>query len=308
MKIIIKLYFLCYVVSGGFRHIAFETAFFSFLNGIESPDWLQYLALILQITSILYLISPKKELILFFYLTLLFSDVYVQNFVKFESSVILLHQFPLIAYLFFHRNLFGLDESKLRYALLLMISVGYLSSGISKWASGWLDFTKLSIVPHLQKIQYYFQVPVLITLKQVDWIPFWLWKTLDIVVVLFQLSFGMFFWSLRGLKLRLWALLFFHLGISFFMGIHVFYFYPLIYALLLFSWELENADMYLDRIFRVLGWLLLVHFIYFPLDTNIIMKRLPISFYMYYDLFFTMCSCFFCALVIWKSKVVLKLD
>ena len=298
MKRIIQVYFFLFLLSGGFRHFSFETEFYSTLNQLPSPTWVPTLSVLLAILAACYLMVQRSILILLFYIVLMVLEVYVQNFVKFESSVILIHQIPLFAFLFLHEKRPFMNEEIGRYAILLFISIGYVSSAMSKSLTGWFSLDQSVLRSHIQTLQYGFQLPVLIPFSSLESLPFLLWKLMDFIVVFFQLSFVRFFFHLKGLKGQFIGLIAFHLGISLLMGIHVFYPYFLVYILVFIPWKSTEVGKFKDRLFTFFGILYLILLIQSKGDTNGIIRLMPFQVYLYYDFILTVLLALVCLFVL----------
>ncbi|MFM6935228.1 MAG: hypothetical protein ACKOXP_07270 [Flavobacteriales bacterium] len=288
MKRILQLYFLLYLLSGGFRHILFEEEYFSTLHHVESSAIVGIAALMLYLLAIAYLLSSKSLIVLMFYIIMLLTDIYIQNWVKFESSVILIHQLPLFAFLYLNENKRFLSEAVGRYVLLLFLSVGFVLSGFSKIITGWLSFESLNLKSHIHSLQIDFHLPVYLNESSLYFIPNGFWKTLDVLVVIFQCSFIQFFFSLKGLKWRFFGLIIFHVSISLVLGIHVFYPYFLVYILLFIPWEEGQFDRVLNRLYQSAGSVIFLTFVWFRFDTNALIRTLGYTFYLHVDFYLTL--------------------
>lgn len=106
MRFFVFIYYLFYVLSGGFRHYSFDFIFSSTLEGallLKTPAVVSVAEIALMITAFTALFFPfKKQIHLIFFALLFVMDLYFQNEVKFMSCFILPHFFPLFFFLFLH--------------------------------------------------------------------------------------------------------------------------------------------------------------------------------------------------------------
>ncbi len=303
MKQIIQLYLLLYVLFGGFRHIQFEHAFFSMLHQEHPFPFIRYAAIILYLLALSYLIFGKNMILFIFYLLLLFTDFYIQNWVKFESSVILIHQIPLIAFLFLNEQKRFLDESVGRYILLLFLSVGFVSSGFAKAMSGWFDPHFLYLKSDIHVFQSLFKIPVYWKESSLNELPFEFWKMLDYIVVLFQLSFIQFFFNLHVLKWRFLGLIIFHVSISLLLGIHVFFSFFLVYFLVFIPWEFDFYQRSFNRLYQIIASAIFVVFLWFHFDTDVLIRMMSFQCYLNLDFYLTLIFALILLFTIYKFNI-----
>src|SRR5690606_22797086 len=104
MQIIRAIFYILFIINGGFRHFGFEYSFFSkiYLNNYSSDLYLlitrgEVFVFILVILTLIFNRIKWLDLVIFIILFIL--DAYFQNFIKFESSIILVHFVPLLFFL-----------------------------------------------------------------------------------------------------------------------------------------------------------------------------------------------------------------
>lgn len=238
MKKLAALYYLFYILSGGFRHFSYEFLFFE-EQPITKEIWefnllhfAEYILLILA--SILFITSLNKVLTGLFFGLLLILDFYFQNWIRFESSFILMHFIPLFFLVFsFYKT--GKQRNFVREAITLFVAVGYVSSFFAKAFSGWLSLENLVIKSYFLDFYNSFNIPILLgeTLMKIENYAFW--KSLDYTVLLFELSFLALFFSrsIRLKKILFILAVLFHILVYFFFGIGQFFLYPLVYLMCL---------------------------------------------------------------------------
>ena len=236
MQIIKAVFYIFYIINGGFRHFGFEYSFYSklYLNNFNSD--LHSLILLGEktvfILVILTLIFNRiKWLDLAVFVTLFMLDIYFQNFVKFESSVILVHFTPLLFFLAFQMK----NNKKTAYVALLFLAVGFSTSALLKVLSGWLYWDDLVIYSYVVEFSKGYKLQSVLGdgLININ-LPFYFWKMCDYVTVLFQASFLLLFFEAKWYKFLLPLSTLFHILILFILGITVFSPFMLVYLYIIF--------------------------------------------------------------------------
>ena len=121
---------------------------------------------------------------------------------------------------------------------------------------------------------------------------------MDFIVVFFQLSFVRFFFHLKGIKGQFLGLIIFHLGISLFMGIHIFYPYFLAYILVFIPWKSNEDSKFMDQLVAFVGIVYLILFILSNGDTNCVIRLMHFHVYLYFDFILTVLLALVCLFVL----------
>lgn len=310
MNLLRFFYYVLFLLSGGYRHYSFEYLFLSKMQGdsfnLVIYDTIQ-LAEIAIFSAVLFSLIFSRIVWFDFVVWLLIFvvDLFFQNFVKFESSVILTHSIPL----FFYLQRRGCFDSGLFYSAILFVSVGFISSGFQKILSGWFNLTDFALLSYLVEFnEGYGFYPLLGSFLLKNELPSFMWKVADILVVLFQISFLRFFWGTSKFYLWLLAASVFHVLNIWILGISVFFPYILFYIFILFVFKpsiiSRGIDVFFQRIQFPIGILCLIFFILAGFDCHFFYQNSSLFFYMYSDYFFNYilfsCHLFF-TLKLWFS-------
>lgn len=234
MKAVARLYYALYLLSGGYRHFSFEYLFFGRLTGhVDDRLWLaltvsEWICFGLAVVLLVYPLHKKIHLL--FFSILFVSDCFFQNFVKFESSVILTHLFPLFVFLYLH---YSQKTKEIDYSAILLVSVGYLTSFLSKTLSGWWMPGEAVVYGYVLEFTDGYHIGGYLSDGALRIHDYRFWKAVDYVVLLFQAGFVINFFRTAYIRYQLLLAALFHLGILFLFGIGVFYPYLLFYALIL---------------------------------------------------------------------------
>lgn len=297
MKLFIYLYYLFYVLSGGFRHYSFDIIFFKSISGelvLTTPRLISILELVLMLLAFVILLMPlKKMLHLIFFLLLFFMDLYFQNQVNFMTCFILPHFTPLLFYLLLRYENYPKQKNLVIYGAMLSVAVGYLSSFSSKIFSMWFNYSDTVIFSYLLEFYEGYSVPSLaaswlLTIKSSTF-----WKLMDYFVLAFQGSFILLFFKKNLFVYISGIAAVFHLGILAVLGIGVvFYLYVLFYSLVIFA-STENSNLFphldnkwFDSIKNIALALLLMLFVFSAFDVRFFNALLPLSFYIYAEYFY----------------------
>src|SRR5690606_21895352 len=147
---------------------------------------------ILVILTLIFNRIKWLDLVIFIILFIL--DAYFQNFIKFESSIILVHFVPLLFFLSSKIK----DNKKTAYIILLFLSVGFSSSALSKILSGWLNWNDIVIYSYVVEFNKGYNLPSILGNILIDLhLPFYFWKMCDYITVFFQFSFLLLFFNVR---------------------------------------------------------------------------------------------------------------
>jgi hypothetical protein len=236
MKLIIRLYYLFYLIVGGYRQYAYEYEFInSVQNGLDLNIHFQFslvwAEMVLFALAFALLIFPAYRLAhLLFGLILFFLDLYFQNFIKFESSIILTHLFPLFVFLILR---FSEKTNEIKLTAIYIVSIGYCTSFLQKILSGWLLTDDLVIYGYIQEFSKGYGIKGLFTDSILQISSRWFWKLTDYIILLFQLSFSLNFITTKFVHHILLTAALFHLLILLFLDIGVFFPYVLFYGLIL---------------------------------------------------------------------------
>ncbi len=296
MRFFIYIYYLFYLLSGGFRHYYFDYMFFSTLKGeptFATPLIIPVGEITLMALAIGVLLFPlKKFLHLLFFLGLFVFDMYFQNQVNFMSCFTLPHVFPLFFFLFLHYQKNEKATDLVTFAAMLAVAVGYLASFTSKINSAWYNWSDPIIYSYILEFYNGFQVPSLTSAWLVNIKSLFFWKLLDYSVLMIQASFILVFLKKKSFyPITVFAVIF-HIGILLTLGIGVvFFLYTLFYAFTIFmSVNKPDALSSIDKPFRLgIYALLAVFFILFVTsngDVRAFNRLLPVSTYIYIEYFY----------------------
>lgn len=310
MKIFIYIYYLFYILSGGYWHYSFANWFYDFnINNTEfgNIEWPFAIAEVgLMVLAFLTLILPNRaNLHGCFFLVLLLLDVFAQNMVKFESSIILTHFIPLFFYLYTHNKLKKYHE-EITYAAMLFVAVGFVSSCVRKIHSGWLSTNDLVVYNYLIKLNKGFGFTSLLGSFLIGIKSFWLWKLVDYSVLIFQLSYMLLFFNRKYFLYLTQLAICFHLLIIFTLNIAVFYNYILFYAIILYN--LNNIPVFSKRLkvykgFKLLWIILLIMFVFSKFEVHFFYQLLPLKIYNYVEYLYNFIALIVCFGVLLKRKI-----
>lgn len=289
MKQLASLYYLFYILSGGFRHYSYEYLFFVTNSSeevsrlVETIHFTEYLLLIL---TLLLFVFPLQKILTAVFIGLTFSlDFYFQNWIRFESSFILVHSIPLFFFLHMLIKTEG-NKNLLRKAATLFIAVGYVSSGFAKAFSGWWSPENLVIKEYFFQFNETLQVPILFSNYISELGSDTVWKLLDYLVLAFEFSFLLLFLTnTKKSKTVLFSLaVVFHLIVFCFLGISQFFMHPLAYLL---CHKIRVYPINQQLLYYTKGAILLALFFLFIQNDFIIQffqNSLSLSQYLYYEL------------------------
>ena len=236
MRIVICLYYLFYILSGGFRHFGMDFLFFNSISGNfveEVPFVIVFFETALVAYSFCILIFPLSKMNhLVFGFVLLGLDLVFQNKVSFISSFILPHVFPFFFYflLKFRNNKELLDKTV--YISILLVATGYLTSCYSKIHTGWYNWNDLVVYGYILEFNKGFDIPTILGQTALKINSQLFWKCIDWSVIVFQFSYVIVFFKRKAFyPLTLFSIVF-HVGILVALGIGVFYIYVLFYVMI----------------------------------------------------------------------------
>lgn len=270
MRIFVYLYYLFFILSGGFWHYSF--CFWYYLNSnvqSTSSRYLEWFFNKIEITLFLVAfvllfkpLQPKFHLL--FFILLLTLDIYFQNYIKYESSIILTNFTPLLFY-FFISEKFTKYHNEITYGAILFIAVGFVSSFYRKVDSGWLNWNDTIIHDYIIQFNKGFVFDTFLGKEIVTVENHKFWKLLDYLVLLYEVSFLLLFHKRKYFILLSVCSIFFHLLVFFTLRLGAFFPYILLYTLLiskLNSFEFNESNLKITFILNILFSLLLIFFIF----------------------------------------------
>lgn len=289
MRPIISLYYLFYILSGGFRHFSFEYLFFTSTTNNISRELFQVFELgeyaLFGLAFILTIRPLQKSLNFLFFVGLLIFDLYFQNWIRFESSYILIHFFPLFIALCFQLNKLEKQKLMLKKAMVLFVSVGFVSSFTSKLISGWGNTQNLVLKNYFTEFYQGFSIPIFFGEFLIKIQSGLFWKSLDYVTLLFEgLFIVLFFTSSEKIVKGLFsAAVLFHLLVYVGLGIAQFYIYPLFYLFYFTVGKEYGFGNNLRKVIFIIFISLLLLFIYSGLNIQFFNLLLSINQYVYVE-------------------------
>lgn len=224
---------------GGFRHYSFELDLFSY----RLPELFPALALpvllverALLLTFLLAVFIPERKSVHFVaYAMMMVLDTFFNNWVAFQNSLVISHQFPLLCGLLLHFRDSEKAQKRTLLVFLHLIGAGFVISGISKVATGWLDLSESVTYGYLLQFNHGYGVNYYLSdfFVGIDSIAFW--KLTDYLVVLFELSFLINLVTFRYYKWLLVLAVIFHALVLAILNIGIFYPQILMYLLILLT-------------------------------------------------------------------------
>lgn len=281
MRIIIYLYYLCYIICGGYWHYQFSLVFYK--NNIGSDILLatQVTEAILMLLAFAILFKPLHPILhLYFFVAHLLLDIYFLNYVKFESSNILTQFIPLFFFLLSNKK-FVDYTSNITYGLMLFISIGFISSGISKINSGWINPNDLVIHSYVLQFNNGFGFDTLLGKPLLSHIHLLLWKILDYATLILELSFGLVFIKKNSFVIISFLAVVFHIMIFFTLRLGAFYPFILCYALVVKQLNSKSKEVGNSVLYPILASVLLLLFLINKLNPNFVFYSSPTSVYIY---------------------------
>ena len=236
MKVYVYLYYLFYILSGGYWHYSFSHWYYSNINDstfINLELLFNRVEVVLFLLAFAILFKPLiANLHLLFFFILLALDIYFQNFIKFESSLILTNFIPLFFY-FLTSKKYSQYDNEITYGAILFIAVGFITSCFRKVNSGWLNYNDTVIYSYILQFNKGYCFNTLIGNKILNSVNFRFWKILDYIVLLFEISFIVTFIKNNYFLLLSIFSVSFHIVILITLNINVFYPYIILYAIIL---------------------------------------------------------------------------
>ena len=295
MKPIIYLYYLGFLLSGGFRNFYDEILLYEACTNNSVPEISKILLFfgeyVLLLNALLILLFPfKRFLHLSFFGILFFFDFYFQNWVRFESFTILVHFFPLVAFLYLNAKNEMNRVARLDLIFILAVSCCFFTTFLSKAAFGWLHADTPVIYSYVlifnSEYDSTFHLSNLFLAIQNTTI----YKSLDYIVLAFQFSALFLFYKTSYFK---WFSLFavvFHLSIMLFLEINVFYPYILVYCLTLCNKAIVPCSKKEQAIKWALALLYLAGFFATHFDQLYVLRNVNLAFYVYFNTVLTLIS------------------
>lgn len=234
MRFWIVLYYLLFLLNGGYRNFPFEYEAIGSTSGFFYNDTVYLIILIAQI-FLLFLVAltvvfiENKWLHLSVFMTILALDLYFHNGVKYENSIILTNLVPGFVFLIAHLK----NRHTTRELLVGYLCIGYTISAIGKIQGGWLNSSDLVVY------QYYLNFNELapntllpFNFVQATFHPV-LWKSFDYITILYQLDAILLLFYRNLLKYFLLLATIFHIVILIVIQIPIFYTYIIFYGIVL---------------------------------------------------------------------------
>jgi hypothetical protein len=309
MKAYVYLYYLIYILSGGYWHYSFSYWYYSnisvstFNNNME---WLFHKAeVVLFLLAFAILFKPLfANLHLLFFFILFVLDMYFQNFIKFESSLILTNFIPLLFY-FLTNKKFSHYLNEITYGAILFISVGFITSCFRKVNSGWLNYNDTAIYSYILQFNKGYCFNTLIGNEILNSVNFRFWKILDYIVLLFEISFIVTFIKNNYFLLLSVFSVCFHIVILITLNINVFYPYIILYTIILdklyFKKHLHEF-LIIEKIVEILIYVLFSLFVIYSFDIHFFNRLLPVKFYYCIDYFYNIIALFLFVSVLVQIK------
>jgi|GEM_PF-3679511 len=302
MNSIIRLYYLFYILTGGFRHFSIEYEYFqahSFKEYSIESNIFNYFEIILMIISFCSLFFPRKKYLhLLFFFLLLCIDLFFQNNVGYISSAILPHLFPLFFYL---TNKYSRDKqslSLLSFSGILFVSTGYIVGGYGKFLSGYYSFDDLVVYGFISRFNWGYDLPSWRPVVEflLEFKNFIFWKAVDISILIFQLSFIINFFSTRYFYILSLFSLLFHIAVLLTLGIGIFFPYILFYTMILQQDLLIKTNNIIiprrnfsEIVLLLLSLLLFLYFITLgSFDVHFFNQILPFELWLYSEYYYNL--------------------
>lgn len=301
-------FYLLFFIYGGFRNYEFEYLFFSkiYLNSYNSGIYFFVIfieKLIFFIGILALVFNSYKWIDLIFFLCLFITDIYFHNFIKFESSIILVHFIPL----FFFFVSYSKSKENTAYIGLLFLAVGYFSSSLLKVNSGWLNLNDVVIYSYILEFNKGYGFNTILGESLIDiGLPYFFWKTCDYIIVIFQASFLILFVNIQWYKVLLLLAALFHLLIFLFLGISVFFPFMIYYLIIVFLMKSDKKSLFSKLqsvVISIVGCLCLILWILSKFDCHFIFNLSSLNVYRYSDYF---CNFFLGFLVIYYTLFPIK--
>lgn len=294
MRVVFALYYLLYILAGGFRHFSVDYIFWGNLYNGTNPD-VPLIIRILEIGLITYaffhlFFDLKKYHHLFFGLILFVGDIFFQNKVSYVSSLILPHIMPF--FFFSYLNINNIESKKLlAYFSMLLISAGYLTAFYAKFSTNWYEWNSLVLYNYIHEFNSFFKIPTLLGDSFLDINSHLFWKFMDWSVLIYQLSFILVFINRSFFHILSLLSILFHLGILFTLGIGVFYMYIVFYSFIYYSYynsekSLNKESFELDVLFKFLALVLCTLYVYSGFKPQFFNYFLSSTLYVFIEYFY----------------------
>lgn len=310
MRIFVYLYYLFFILSGGFWHYSF--CFWYYLNtNVQSTSsrYLEWFFNKIEITLFLVAfvllfkpLQPKFHLL--FFILLFTLDIYFQNYIKYESSIILTNFTPLLFY-FFVSEKFTKYHNEITYGAILFIAVGFLSSFYRKVDSGWLNWSDTVICNYILQFNNGAELKGVLSIYLLKINSHFFWKFADYLTLLFQCSFVLLFFNKKYFLILSIAAVCFHILILVALNIGVFYPYMLVYSFIIgqLNGKFSIKQYYiLVFTFRFLFVSLLILFGFNSFDIHFFYKLLPSNVYLKIEHFYNVIVLFLFVSVLRSSS------
>ncbi len=308
MKVYVYLYYLFYILSGGYWHYSFSHWYYSNINDstfINLELLFNRVEVVLFLLAFAILFKPLiANLHLLFFFILLALDIYFQNFIKFESSLILTNFIPLFFY-FLTSKKYSQYDNEITYGAILFIAVGFITSCFRKVNSGWLNYNDTVIYSYILQFNKGYCFNTLIGNKILNSVNFRFWKILDYIVLLFEISFIVTFIKNNYFLLLSIFSVSFHIVILITLNINVFYPYIILYAIILDKLCLKkhvHEFLIIKTTVEILIYILFSLFIINSFDIHFFNRLLPVKFYYYIDYFYNIIALFLFVSVLVQIK------
>lgn len=297
-----NLFYLLFIIVGGFRHYSSEYHLVSKVLSKHFDESIYQLFQVIDLSlfalaAVAVLWPGLKIVDLIFGIILIAVDVFLQNFIRFQSAIIFIHFIPF--YYFFLRTY--RNPEFIRETAIYVIATGFILSAIAKINSGWLDTDVLVIKYYMIQfgIGYHMNEPIAEFLN--NW-PLAFFKGLDYAAILFEISFFVLFIRKKALPTLLGAACVFHLLVSLFLNINIFYPYVLVYCTFLVPVRIEKSartGKMSDIVKFILLLIVIVSGWYY--GTNLIMGIVSTSVYLHFERVITISLIILYMLLFWNN-------
>lgn len=313
MRLFVIAYYVMYVLSGGFRHYTFDLAFSQTIVSaaiIPSPFGIVIGQHLLTVLALMLVAFPyRKYLHLGFFIILQLLDSYFQNHVGFMSCFILPHLIPLFFFLFLQNSHTKSRLKIVAYIGVLTIATGFLVAFVGKVSSGWLNPSDAVVQHYMIEFSLGYQIPSIMAEWLLANLNDFLWKSMDYMVLVFQLSFALVFFNWRWfIPISFFAVIF-HIGIFLTLGIAVvFYNYILFYSLILHFSHVKgtlNSDkhnVWAQWPGVICALLLSVVYVSSGFNIHFFNTALPVNLYVYVDYIYTSLCVGLYVIVLWQIR------
>lgn len=162
LRMIIYLFYSYFLITGGFRNYTEELEMRNFIENLNIADLLVQLVSLAELLGIIcaffILIFPHRK-----YLHLAFFGIFFplslsfQHFLFLEKYLIVIDFIPLIFFFLIHFNTNGKKNKQFKTIIIRLISIGFITSLISKTSSYWLNPDFFAVKTIAYNFNYFFE-------------------------------------------------------------------------------------------------------------------------------------------------------